>query len=174
MSELLRKESFNVVMPKKIKIGDPYYFEQFQEDKQKLNKLTYNATFRGKEKWVGKMHVIEEKLVDDSMGISSTFNAVRFICVFAEDEKLADLLLENKIYKGQKVSSIAIGVDTAEYEVAIDDRYLEFHTGADGYWGDVYEIYNGSKKVGITIALNLPDLSSFEENLSKLKYLFAL
>lgn len=174
MMELLRKESFNVPVPKKIKIGDPFYFNKIKEyehfkgfeDDELLKQLTYDTSLRGKSKWIGKMEILIEK--------ENTLEETRFLCVFAKNKKMANLLLENKIYEDQKINSKSIEISSASYIIEVNDKLLVFKTGADGDFGRIHEVFTGPIKVGIVIDMALSDLYSFEEHVRKLKFLFDL
>lgn len=157
--KVLQKESFDINMPKKIIIGDPVYFEQ-----EVGLKFVYSKQFRGRDSWVGKLVVKEE--VDDG------FQMVNFFVAFAPNKDMLETYLEGKYYKGQKVATTEIGVDTARYLMEIDDNYIEVGTGSDGYMGVVIEFNKGSKLEGITIDLTGLDVNEFERFKDELKYVF--
>ena len=58
-------------------------------------------------------------------------NAVQ---IYLAPGKDVDVYAAEKMYADQRIEQKEIGVDTARYIMEIDDRWKEFHTGADGCW----------------------------------------
>ena len=52
--EVLRGVSASIPMPTKLRIGDPLYFEQYENEPKKLERLTYAKTFR-RPTWLGRI-----------------------------------------------------------------------------------------------------------------------
>lgn len=86
-------------------------------------------------------------------------------------------MLAEKMYADQRIEQKEIGVDTARYIMEIDDRWKEFHTGADGCWGNTFTYFhtrNGRKQVdGKMIMFTMPEEVSFEEMKRIMDTLFA-
>ena len=86
-------------------------------------------------------------------------------------------LAAEKMYADQRIEQKEIGVDTARYIMEIDDRWKEFHTGADGCWGNTFTYFhtrNGRKQVdGKMIMFTMPEEVSFEEMKRIMDTLFA-
>ena len=94
----------------------------------------------------------------------------------ADHTQTFDVYMKGCMYEGQKMEQRPIGVDTARYMIDVGDRQETYHTGADGYWGDIYEYRHkaGEKSYvdGIEIALTMPEYMSFEKVKASMNYLF--
>ena len=76
-------------LPRKITVGDPLYFEQFEKDK--LKGLVYNKSYRGKADWVGK--VLTKEVVSEYEVGECKFDCtlVDYRVLFAENEEYLNL-----------------------------------------------------------------------------------
>ncbi|MGG7131206.1 hypothetical protein [Clostridium perfringens] len=164
--EVLKKVVYGVKMPKRFKIGDEWYFEEYANDKKELDRLTYVRGVRGKSDWQCKI-VLEEKQCED-------FQYVSVHGIFAEDEAYLKLLDMNKMYKGDKViKDFILGVDTASYLFEIDNNYSKVRTGADGYFGYIREFSSNKNKLR-AIELDLDFGDDFERARSILEGVFEI
>lgn len=167
--KILAEVSTTIKMPKKIYVGDPMYFEEFDEDE--LKRLTYSKSFRGKSNWVGCITITESEDSFESGGKTVTFKDSDYTICLAPNNPLLEVYKEGNILKSHRKKQLDIGVDTACYVIGIDDRELIIDTMSDGFIGDVFELYKGSKLDGIIINLSGAeyDISDLKE---KLGYLF--
>lgn len=163
---ILRKEVFKIKCPKRITIGDPYYFETVSP--AKLKELV--ADYKPPHFYEGKIILTESEMLGLSEG---KFNSVE---IYMAPKETMETYIRGYMYEGQEVVQKPIGVDTAKYFMEIDGRRESFHTGADGYWGDVYEyrhIENQKVQVdGVLIAMTMPDYMSYETVKNAMNYLF--
>ncbi len=163
---ILRKEVFKIKCPKRITIGDPYYFET--ESPARLKELV--ADYKPPHFYEGKIILTESEMLDLSEG---KFNSVE---IYMAPKETMETYIRGYMYEGQEVVQKPIGVDTAKYFMEIDGRRESFHTGADGYWGDAYEYrHTESQKVqvdGVLIVMTMPDYMSYENVKNTMNYLF--
>lgn len=154
--KLLRRELFRVKCPKRIVAGDPYYLETVPPER--LKKLVVDYTLP--KSYEARIVLSQYEMHD--FGVYQT-NAVQ---IYLAPGKDVDVYAAEKMYADQCIDQKEIGVDTARYIIGIDGRWEEFHTGADGYWGDACEYFhtrNERKQVdGIMIMMTMPEEVSFE------------
>ena len=153
--KLLRREVFCVKCPKRIVVGDPYYFETVPPER--LKKLVADYTLP--KSYEARLVLSQYEMHD--FGVYQT-NAVQ---IYLAPGKDVDVYAAEKMYADQHIDRRKIGVDTARYIIGIDERLEEFHTGADGYWGDACEYShtkNERKQVdGMMIMMTMPEEVSF-------------
>jgi hypothetical protein len=142
------KEIYKVKLPKKIIFGDPLYFETMSG--LELNRLTADITVPKK---LTEARVVIE-IEPDSL--YPEYNNIQMSIILSPKEFL-DTYLDNKVFKYQTQVEKAIGVDTAQYYLAIDDKDDFIKTGADGMWGSILTIKNGRKIEGILMTIAFPD-----------------
>lgn len=164
--EILREVHFDVEMPTEISIGDPLYFEEGEKE------FVYDKKYRGKKTWVGNIRLREEEVTCDFDGKPLKIIDINASIIFAPTPKMLELYNRGKVYAAQKCKDTEIGVDSASYEFCTNNGYEKIHTGADGFWGSVTEVYTGSKLEGILIDIGFPDLMTYEEVEQALKRLF--
>ena len=99
---------------------------------------------------------------------------VDFRAIFAPTKEYLGTYEDNLYYKGQKVVTTQIGVDTARYIIETNSGCVEIGTGSDGFMGEVNEFFRGPKLEGIIIHLTGLDVNSFERFRDKIKYVFGL
>lgn len=165
-----RKNEFEIKMPTFIQIGDPLYFEKHGENFE----LVYSRRFRGKKEWFGKLIVTESVNLNFSREFGREIPMVDFRATFAPTKEYLGTYEDNLYYKGQKVVTTQIGVDTAHYIIETNSGCVEIGTGSDGFMGEVNEFFRGPKLEGIIIHLTGLDVNSFERFRDKIKYVFGL
>lgn len=189
MKKILQMDSFEVEMPRKILIGDPFYLEEMSQtsDKEQLKRfedLIYNRGFRGKGTWKGSVQITKqiENLLDKDNKVplsqlreEDIFQSNTLKIAYAEDLDYARLLVEGSYYSKDKVALVKhLGVDTAEYLIQFNNTYKQeevIRLGCDGYIGEVFEFKNktNGKLSGILIELDLRN--GFSENVEMVKRL---
>ena len=60
MSKILKEQKVVISMPKAISIGDPLYFDEYQDDPKRLAQLTYERSFR-RPTWKASFKLIESE-----------------------------------------------------------------------------------------------------------------
>ena len=132
-----------------------YYFETVPPER--LKKLVADYTLP--KSYEARLVLSQYEMHD--FGVYQT-NAVQ---IYLAPGKDVDVYAAEKMYADQHIDRRKIGVDTARYIIGIDERLEEFHTGADGYWGDACEYShtkNERKQVdGMMIMMTMPEEVSF-------------
>lgn len=169
--KIIKKSANEVKFPNSITIGDPSYFEEFKGS-NRLKKLVYDKSFRGKSDWIGYVKVSEYNNKSTFHGKEFNFNTCEIDIFFAPNKELLELFKENKCYKNHREKIIEIGVDTAEYIISMGNAMSTISIGSDGFMGSVSEIYNGKKLEGILIELNAGNVISFDTLVSEVEFLF--
>lgn len=169
-AKILSEVFAEVVMPKKLYIGDPMYFEEYEG--AKLNKLVYNKNYRGKSDWVGFVKLTQKEDSFEFEGKEITYQDIEIDICFAPNQKLLEIFKRGNILHSHKEKPLDIGVDTACYVIGINDNEIKINTMGDGCWGQVLEVYNGSKLDGIMINLSTGEYNDLNRLKSDLEYLF--
>lgn len=169
--KILNEARAYVKMPTKMYIGDPLYFEDYADNKARLNKLTYMKGFRGKSSWIGCIRLVELESSYEMAGETHLYSDICFIMCFAPNQKLLNLYKSNKMFNYQKEKNTEIGVDSANYVFGFNKNEMKVNTMGDGGFGVVSEYYNGSKLEGIVIQLNTGEHGTFEDVKKELEYL---
>lgn len=170
---LLRKAEGSMAMPKKIKIGDPMYFEEGNG-----LQYTYNKSYRGKADWHCSLEIVENSIsyMSDIPGEGETsFNDISFTAYMAYDEKMLSLIKQNKLYSTQKEKVTQLGVDTASYILDINNFDVTIRTGGDGMIGYVCEYYTKTRLDAVVVEVTMPcydNDNDFDDNKKLLERLF--
>ena len=169
--KVLNKAYARINMPKKLYVGDPLYFEEYENYPSELKRLTYANNFKRPD-WVGSITLTETEHRCTYKGQELSYTSIGFFACFAPNEEFLETYEQNQCYKHQKNKQTEIGVDTARYILGVDNRDEVIRTGADGFWGSVCELKNGNKLEGLCVDLGLGDLHSFKEAKQLISYLF--
>lgn len=148
-----RKEIIRFSKPiKQVKIGDPYYFEMMEKNKEKYLK-DVTCDFKTSACKVSAISV-EHKGFD--------WDEIEVLLVTAADTQKVDTYLEGKWYGEDSCKKeYELGCDTASFEITINGNYDYFNTGSDGYYAHVYQL---KQYYGTIINLNFDaSLFDFEE-----------
>lgn len=163
----MKKEIYSVKCPARFQFGDPMYFEEFKG--KKLASLVVDC--KPPRNFVAKVVLTEEPVEQypDEM--------LRNMTLYMAPEDSIDTYVDGCMYKGQDVTEKVIGVDTAEYLINADGRCENFHTGADGYWGNYLEFSRGQgeNKIldAITVSICMPEFQDFESMKQLTGYFFS-
>lgn len=158
--KVLKKAEGRMPMVKKIKIGDPMYFEEGGTGL----KYTYSKSFRQKDNWKCVLEVSENLITcppDEYFKEGLEYKDISFKAYLAYDEKMLSLLRENKMYTRQKEKSTQLGVDSASYIISVNNNEVLIRTGADGWIGGVAEYFTKSKLEGVIIETTLSDYTGY-------------
>ena len=123
----------------KLKIGDPWYFEEMEAGS--TNKNLKNLTFDGNVTAapLGAMRIF----VEDFEGITT----IGVTVIQAANLDVLKAYSEEKHWPSVLKKFYELGCDTARFEIETKYNYDEFHTGADGYYGDLshYKTHYGMR-----------------------------
>lgn len=166
----MKKEFFYAKAPKRLIIGDPMYLEDIENNRDTGAEKQLSFIRKRLPKDMTCKIVIEEKeekykdyflktIYVKIMAVKNIHNIGMFN-VFESDKWYPRLISK----KGK------LGCDTACFSIETDNEYLDFRTGADGYYGD-YFIHKNTDAYCITLALD-PDMFDFDEIVNDFKYLF--
>ena len=147
----------SIPVPARLKIGDPWYEERYSE---RLRELVFEsgfsssfvATLRFEHNKEDEMHLVKVCIAPNQK-ILSMYEQDRYPAVFNEKEMI-------------------LGCDTACFEIATPQRYVNIGTLADGYFGDVHRFTYNRKCQGAIINLYICD-DAFDERIQKeIEYVF--
>lgn len=169
---VLRKAEGRMPMIKKIKIGDPLYFERGTG----LNH-TYYKTFRGKNDWETFIEVCENEIectVDDDSTETMKFKDLSIKLYLTYDKKMMQLIKANKLYNRQKTKVTELGVDTASYILGANNDEVIIRTGGDGSIGYACEYFTRTRMEALVVEVTLPceDDRDFDNNKRLVESLF--
>lgn len=169
---VLRKAEGNIPMLKRIKIGDPLYFEKGTG----LNH-TYYKTFRSKNDWESFIEVCENEIectIDDNSNETMKFKDLSIKLYLAYDKKMIQLIKANKLYTRQRTKVTELGVDTASYILGVNNEEVIIKTGGDGSIGYVCEYFTKTRMDALVIEVTLPceDDRDFNDNKRLVESLF--
>ena len=109
--KLLTKDYVKVNMPKKLYVGDPLYFEEFENNPAELKRLTYANTFKRPD-WVGSITLTEKEYASAFEDKDFSYTSIEFFACFAPNEEFLKTYEENQCYKHQKIKQTEIGLTT--------------------------------------------------------------
>lgn len=140
---------------KNITVGDPDYFEELNEEernpgtlshknKKILKDLTLDTKTSCCKQGVVVIAEVEERLYEDKPEprFSSIYMEVALSSASNFEKSLQDFKVytSDKIYKNSVKSSHNLACDGAKFEICVDGRFDEVHTGADGSYGYANEM----------------------------------
>lgn len=162
----MKKEIYKIECPKRIVIGDPLYFENYEG--KKLQSLVVD--YKPPQNFTARLVLLEKKSeeFDDFMERSMEL-------YFAPD-KTMQTYMDGMKYEAQEEKEKLIGVDTAQYIFTVNDRSDVIRTGGDGYWGSEIELYrqiNGHKVTdAMLLSVYIPDDRDFNDMRKIAHYFF--
>jgi hypothetical protein len=145
------------------------YLEQYADDKKKLDSLIMDISI-SKPKQVCGVRISSTKKHDEEYNFDYAENIIE-IAIGGNLEEMKTYI-NGMHYTSQTVKTKDLGVDTACYQLSVDDNYDEFHTGADGYWGGVYTFKRANRIDGYYIDIAMPEDLSFEDMQKYVEYFF--
>lgn len=162
----MKKEVYKMQCPEHIVFGDPLYFEEFKGGK--LQSLVVD--YRPPKHFEARMILLEQESeqLEDFMERSMT--------LYFAPAKTIKTYMDGMQYESQQVKEKMIGVDTARYLLAVNDRSDVIRTGGDGYWGSEMELYRqvGTHKISDAVIISVvsPDESDFDDMRRMARYFF--
>lgn len=164
----MREEKYRIKCPKHVLFGDPSYFEEYENDIERLRKLVVD--YRPDPSFAAGMILREEPHPEEKSYILLSVNLY-----FAPEQRL-ETYMKDLMFKGQDMEEKGIGVDTAQYLIEVDGRYEEINTGGDGWWGRNLEFTHriGAKKAldASVVTIWMPEDETFEGMKKLAGYLF--
>jgi hypothetical protein len=119
---------------KHIRIGDPLYFENMEDDPKRYKKLV--ADVKPTCCKFGAIRIRDVEVEDEYEGMPLKYNQIVVDVFMAPTEEKLQVYLNDRYFGENSVKQhYELGCDTASYEICVDGRYDEVHTGADGYYG---------------------------------------
>ena len=170
-TEKIIRESVHSIKPfKHIRIGDPFYFEKIEQKGDKPNRYTKLVCDTKTSCCKVGAVIIKEVEITDEM-LPDPFININVDIFLAKDEEQLEIYKSGRWYgEDTQKRDYELGCDTARFEIEVDGRYDEVHTGADGYYGFVKEM---KQYFGFMAGLTFDgDLFSFEEVENLMNYLF--
>lgn len=150
------KETYKVKVPKHIKVGDPWYFKQYSGSE--LERLTVDNDIPSH---LSEARVTLEAEPCEDMPELTLLDMTLYIA----PKQTIDTYLSGMMYPAQEITPKEIGVDTARYTLAIDEKSKTIYTGADGGWGcySSFKHKNGNNKLFDAIILQVGFSSDFDD-----------
>ena len=164
METIVNSATYHIKPFKKLRIGDPHYFDQLDRGN---NPNLYKDLVCDVKTSCCRVGSVEIKEVD----YDGNFSVIEVDVILAKDEDQLKIYQSGKWY-GEKTlkKEYSLGCDTASYEIEVDGRYEKVHTGADGYYGEVKQM---KQYYGLMMSLSFDaSLFSFEEIEKLMDYLF--
>lgn len=154
----MKREIYKVNCPKHIVFGDPMYINSKDEESKELV-----ADFKPPRSFEARVILEEDEDQEKS------------IYIYLAPKEIINLYSIKKKYDFQKETIKNIRIDTAQYDICIDDRIQPVKTYGDGCWGYYYDIYhycNSQKMIDvILLIIDMPEDINFKEMKEILKYL---
>lgn len=172
-SKLLEQKTYETKTPKTIIFGDPMYFEDYEDEPKRLKSLITDLKLTKAQlaEFVCRVVLMNERFTEEGF----EFDSISLNIYLAPAEHIKTYM-GGQYYTVQKETNKEIGVDSASYLLQIDDKYDEFRTGADGYWGNqttYSRTINGKKRIdAYVINVNLPEDESMKSAEDYVKYFF--
>lgn len=166
--EVMKKKEFDFVPMKKLIIGDPDYLESIEkkENAALLKRLVCNV--RPKKVNYGKLIIEETKTKYPEL--KSEISEIEITFLLGNTQEQIAVYESNRYYQHTVYKKLQLGCDCAEFIIETEHGYDEFHTGADGYYGDVMIFKQG---FGLTGNISLDgSLFDFDDVIKTFKYLF--
>lgn len=167
VKKISKKMVFDIKQPKKMIITDPWYFDEKDTYKKSSCGLVYNKRTKFP---VNKIQIFQESENWEYDGHSMTAVNNCATVVLASHINIFDAAIDGLYYPEFIYKEDALGCDTAQFNVYVDDKEVPFHTGADGYYGDYLQY---KKNVGIVVTFGIDnDMMGYDEFVECIKYVF--
>lgn len=166
METILHEEILDVKGTTKLTIGDPMYLDAIAnntctgDEKHLVFDGNISAAPMGKMK-LQKIHGKENGIEYDMINVT-VFQAAR--------PPIMNTYLKDMHYPDAIKKDIDLGCDTASFTIETKYGYDEFHTGADGFYGHIYQY---KQYYGMKLELSFDeDLFDFDEIKRRMLALF--
>ena len=163
---ILKEKTYEVKGTTKLRIGDPMYFEDMSagSTNKYLKEITFNGNISAAP--LGRIKIQEVREVDEKF----TFTYILVSIVQGMNNQMLDVYINGKYYPSKVKKQYELGCDTAQFEMATKYGYDLFHTGADGFYGNL--IVN-KQHFGMILSLDFDtDLFTFDEIEKRMLKLF--
>ena len=130
---VLKEKTYEVKGTTKLRIGDPMYFEEIAagSDNKYLKEITFNGNISAAP--LGRMKIQEVRETDGKF----TFTYILVSIVQGINNQMLDVYINGRYYPTKVKKQYELGCDTAQFEMATKYGYDLFHTGADGFYGNL-------------------------------------
>lgn len=168
MSETIKeKKVFSIKPFSHIRIGDAMYFEMMKNGSTNENLKNITCDLELPKFKYGTVSVQLVHVVEDGF----SFDEILIGIYLTNTMEQMDVYLDGKWYGETSLEKeYNLGCDTASFEIETDKSYDEFHTGADGGYGNVKVL---KPEYGFICNLELDgDLFDFNEVVTRMQSLF--
>ena len=166
----IKEKVFDIKGTTKLMIGDPWYFEQMKagSKNENLKKLTFNGNIMTAAS--GKLRVRLNKVNYESEYGNGEYNSIDVTVAQSGVSKELDIYMEGKYFPAYLKEDHQLGCDTARFEMTTKYGSDLFHTGGDGYYGDIYHMKKGH---GMLLNLSFDtDMFDYDEIVDRMLKLF--
>ena len=163
---VLKEKTYEVKGTTRFKIGDPMYFEDMAAGS--TNKYLKEITFDGNISAapLGRMKIQEIRETDGKF----TFTYILVSIAQGINNQMLDVYINGRYYPTKVKKQYELGCDTAQFMMSTKYGYDLFHTGADGFYGNL--IVN-KQHFGMILSLDFDtDLFTFDEIEKRMLKLF--
>ena len=167
-STVLKEDIFDIKGTTKLRIGDSCYFEEMEAGSTNdyLKDLTFNGSISASP--LGKLRVRLVNHVYEDFECDS----IEVTIAQGKNNQLLDIYMDDTYFPTKVKKKYQLGCDTAQFEMATKYGYDLFHTGADGFYGDL--IVN-KQYYGMILMLDFDaDLFDYQEIINRMLRLFPI
>ena len=165
--KILKEDIFDVKGTTRLRIGDPYYFEEMKAGSTNnyLKEITFNGNISAAP--LGKLRVQLVNYKD-----KYDFNGIEVMIIQGKTNQQLDTYISGRYYPEKVKKKYQLGCDTAQFEMVTKYGYDLFHIGADGFYGDL--ILN-KQYYGMILMLSFDaDLFDYQEIIDRMLRLFPI
>lgn len=166
MESILHEEIIDIRGTTKLVIGDPFYLEAIANgtDCGAEKKLVFDGNISAAP--LGKMHL--RKIHGNEGGIE--YDTINVTVFQASKLPILKTYLNDMHYPDAIKKDIDLGCDTARFTIETKYGSDEFHTGADGYYGHLFQY---KQYYGMKLELDFDgDMFDFDEVRTRMLALF--
>lgn len=167
INTVLKEDVFDVKGTTKLRIGDPCYFEEMTAGSTNdyLKEITFNGNISAAPLGRLRVRLVNHKDTFD-------FDSIEVMIAQGKVDKQLDTYMSDKYFPNKVKKKYQLGCDTAQFEMATKYGYDLFHTGADGFYGDL--IVN-KQYYGMILMLDFDtDLFDYQEIIDRMLRLFPI
>ena len=163
---VLKEKMYEVKGTTRLIIGDPMYFEEIEagSTNKYLKEITFNGNISAAP--LGRMKIQEIRETEGKF----SFTYILVSIVQGVNNQMLDVYMNGRYYPTKVKKQYELGCDTAQFEMTTKYGSDLFHTGADGFYGNL--IVN-KQHFGMILSLDFDtDLFTFEEIEKRMLKLF--
>ncbi len=163
---VLKEKTYEVKGTTRLIIGDPMYFEEIEagSTNKYLKEITFNGNISAAP--LGRMKIQEIRETEGKL----SFTYILVSIVQGINNQMLDTYISGRYYPTKVKKQYELGCDTAQFEITTKYGSDLFHTGADGFYGNL--IVN-KQHFGMILSLDFDtDLFTFKEIEKRMLNLF--